>query len=102
VADLRCRGEDWKGQEQLSLVLIDPVEALENEEENRWSSSPQAGEDITFSLRLPAQDHRRIQVVARDDVTIPPFASHDFRDASATDMERANATNPHASNGSFT
>lgn len=56
VAVLRARCEEWKEQGDLPLVVIDPIEALEDDDGSRWGSSSQASEDITISLRRLAED----------------------------------------------
>jgi replicative DNA helicase len=79
VSDLRARCEDWKDQGELPLIVIDPLEALTDDEGNGWGSSPQAREDITVSLRELAQDLRRPILVfastADDDRAVPCLAS---------------------------
>lgn len=56
VVELRSRCQKWAEKSHLQLIVIDPFEALLDEEGNRWGSSPQASEDITTILRVMARE----------------------------------------------
>jgi replicative DNA helicase len=56
VVELKVLCEDWAGQGRSRLILIDPIEALTDEEGCRWGSHPKTNENIAGTLGLLAMD----------------------------------------------
>lgn len=72
VVELLSRCQKWAEKPRLQLILIDPIEALLDEEGNRWGSSAQASEDITAILRVVA---RELSIPVLCFATAPPEAA---------------------------
>jgi hypothetical protein len=58
VVELRSRCLKWAEKSRLQLIVIDPIEALLDEDGNHWGCSPQASEDITSILRVMTRELR--------------------------------------------